>query len=117
LKGRGFSRATTATDNPNESKSADRKVRVPICTLEEEELEQIAGISDPFRLDRELDHLRTLGLIENQGGFATFSPAPRANIQPSALALYFYAKCSGHAGTPVDFYDLRSQVPQAPPGA
>jgi hypothetical protein len=69
-----------------------------------EELEQITGISDPYRLDRELDCLRALGLIENQGGFQTFSPDPRANIQPSALALYLYAKCRGHAGTPVDFY-------------
>ena len=72
------------------------------CTLDT--LREITGVQDANRLDRELDHLRALGLLEAQGGFGTHSPVLVANLTPSALALQLCARCNGHRGEPKDFY-------------
>jgi len=69
-----------------------------------EQLEICAGISDFHRLDRELDHLRTLGLIELHAGFAQFST--NADITPSAFALQMYARCNGWSGNLLEFFGL-----------
>jgi hypothetical protein len=73
-----------------------------VCTLDL--LREISGVQDANRLDRELDHLRTLGLIVETGGFQTHSPIPVADVTPSALALQLFARCNGHRGEPKDFY-------------
>ena len=67
-----------------------------------------------MRLDRELDHLCTLGLI--QGGLSsaetdqtdeTGAPIgpPPASIEPTSLALHMYARCHG-AHDPLAFHGL-----------
>ena len=67
-----------------------------------EQLEICSGINDFHRLDRELDHLRTLGLIK--GGFDPFST--NADITPSAFALQMYARCNGWSGNLLEFFGL-----------
>ena len=58
------------------------------------------------RIDRELDHLRTLGLIHV--GFESGSSGdPVADIQPTALALHLYVRAKGSQENPVDFFGLR----------
>jgi len=71
-------------------------------TIELEELVKLTGISDFHRLDRELDHLRSLELI--QGGFDPMSTA--ANITPSALAIQMYVRCQGYIGSPIEYFGL-----------
>src|SRR5262249_39837903 len=51
-----------------------------------------ARTEDVHRLDRELDHLRTLGLLH--GGLELGSQ-PWLNLTPSALALHFLSHCEG----------------------
>jgi hypothetical protein len=75
-----------------------------------EELIKLTGISDVHRLDRELDHLRALELI--QSGFDPTSTL--ANVTPSALALQMYARCQGFSGSPIEFFDLHSPKNPAP---
>lgn len=73
-----------------------------------EQLQSCCGISDFHRIDRELDHLRTLGLIK--GGFELFSTD--ADVTPSTFALQMYARCNGWAGDLLDFFSL--SVPEQP---
>jgi hypothetical protein len=72
------------------------------CTLDQ--LREVSGEQDANRLDRELDHLRALGLLETKSGFQTHSQIPVADVTPSALALQLFARCNGHRGEPKDFY-------------
>ena len=67
-----------------------------------EQLQSCSGINDFHRIDRELDYLRTLGLIA--GGFEPFSTD--ADITPSTFALQMYARCNGWAGELLEFFDL-----------
>jgi hypothetical protein len=66
------------------------------------ELQSLTGIEDFQRLDRELDHLRALELIN--GGFSPQST--NAYITPYPLALHLYARCQG-ALSPIEFFNLK----------
>lgn len=67
-----------------------------------EELQTVTGIEDFHRLDRELDHLRSLELITS--GFDPDSTI--AEIAPTTLALHLYVRCQGSLQSPVDFFGL-----------
>jgi hypothetical protein len=67
-----------------------------------EELQTVTGTEDFHRLDRELDHLRSLGLI-NQGVDPDLTIA---YIEPTSLALHLYVRCQGSLQSPVDFFGL-----------
>jgi Abortive infection alpha len=67
-----------------------------------EQLQSCSGINDFHRLDRELDHLRTLGLIAK--GFDQFSTD--ADVTPSPFALQMYARSNGWIGDPLEFFGL-----------
>lgn len=66
------------------------------------ELQEVGKISDFHRLDRELDHLRTVGLIG--GGFPLDST--EAIMTPTPLALQMYARCQGFIGDPLVFFGI-----------
>ena len=68
------------------------------------EFVEAVGESDIQRLDRELDHLRELGLID--GGLEPGSPWIR--IRPTPLALHLYVRCRGSRLSPVEFFGLDS---------
>ena len=70
-----------------------------------EELYILTSCRDVQRLDRELDHLRTLGLIAVgfQGGFAS---EPLADISPTALGLHLYVRSQGSLLSPVVYFGL-----------
>lgn len=71
-----------------------------IITLEK--LKELTGVSDLHRLDRELDHLRSLGIIS-----AGFNPETTdADITPTALALQMYVQCQGFTGSPIEYFGL-----------
>jgi hypothetical protein len=74
----------------------------PILLVELKIIEEITECSDFHRLDRELDHLRALELIN--GGFDPDSTD--ADITPSALALQLYVRSQGYIGSPIDYFGL-----------
>jgi hypothetical protein len=65
-------------------------------------LGRIAGVEDLFSLDRELDHMRMLGLFPY--GMDSVEDNLVADITPSTLALHMYVRCLGHAGSPVEYF-------------
>lgn len=76
------------------------------------DLQQVSGIHDVQRLDRELDFLRSLELIEK--GFDPRST--NADITPPALALQMFVRCQGFRGSPLEFFGLAVLPPPAPSG-
>lgn len=64
------------------------------------ELEKTTGVADFHRLDRELDHLRSLSLI--LGGFGSWSTS--AEITPTPLALHMFVRCRGFSGSPAEYF-------------
>lgn len=76
-----------------------------MLSVELKVLEEITQCSDFHRLDRELDHLRALELI--QGGFDPHST--NADITPSAFALQLYVRSQGYIGSPVDYFGLEKK--------
>ena len=69
-------------------------------TMELSDLERVTGLSDIHRIDRELDHLRALELIN--GGFHPSSI--QASMLPTALGLHMYVRCQGYTGSPFDYF-------------
>ena len=63
---------------------------------------RVAGLGDLFSLDRELDHMRTLGLFPY--GMDSTEVSLVADITPSTLALHMYVRCLGHAGSPAQYF-------------
>jgi hypothetical protein len=64
---------------------------------------KVMEIDDINIIDRELDHLRSLGLIV--GGIIP-EKDDSADITPTALALYMYVRCQGSKDSPVDYFKL-----------
>ncbi len=66
------------------------------------ELMKITGIDDIHRLDRELDHMREMGL--SSSGFNISGSEPIAELSPTALALGLYVRTMGSNQTVVDYW-------------
>lgn len=74
------------------------------------DLESITLIKDLYHLDREIDHLRSVEIIEPfGGGFNIQDVNLNANITPSALALNLYVRCQGFDGDPVNYWNLKNE--------
>lgn len=71
-----------------------------------EEVSKITNVPDTHRLDRELDHLCSLGLLYPFGGFDGDNMI--ADITPSAIGLQLYARCQGSRDSPDKFFELES---------
>ncbi len=73
------------------------------------DLQRIADTEDVHRLDREVDHLRSLDLIE--GGIPVQQAGPPRDIavslRPAALALYMFVRSQGSSESPVDFFAVQ----------
>lgn len=68
-------------------------------------LHDVSGIEDIHQLDRELDHLRSLELINE--GFNVHSL--NADVTPHSLCLQLYARSQGYVGSPIDFYEAKEK--------
>jgi hypothetical protein len=80
------------------------------------ELSKITGVGDIHRLDRELDHLRSLELIA--GGFIADDLATvgtDASIRITALALHLYVRGHGFCGSPGEYWKLSVKSQGTPP--
>jgi hypothetical protein len=60
---------------------------------------QIAGTHDRVYIERDIQHLVELGLIEKSVKWRFFSLLDQAVITPTAMALELYARCNGYCGT------------------
>ncbi len=81
-------------------------VGAELLEIDAEELSDMLVTEDLHRIDRELDQLRGLELIE-----AGFSPdSTMANITPMGLALQLYVRCKGSQESPIEFYNISKVV-------
>lgn len=67
-----------------------------------EELYKIAGVDDIHRIDRDLDHMRSLGLL--LVGFSGNSG--QVDLSPTAFALNLFVRCQGYIGSPLDYFGV-----------
>lgn len=74
-------------------------------TCSAEEVVQIADTHDRVHVERDIQQLVDLGLIERAVKWKFFSQMEEANITPTPVALELYARCHGHRGEVADFYD------------
>lgn len=82
-----------------------------------EDLVKITGEQDIDRLDREMDQLRALGLLNERGGFDSGGKWLIAQIGPSCLALHMYVRCQGSRRSPVVYFGVEKPAGQADPSA
>ena len=80
-------------------------------TVSFDTLVRIAGTDDRYRLDSELDHMRSIELLlqgnsfaGSGGGFTASDNSLEANITPSSLALYLYYKTHSLGISPKVFW-------------
>jgi len=77
-----------------------------VCTADE--IMRITGSRDLIRIERDLEHLSDLGLLEKKVKSKFFTPIDDAKITPTSLGLQLYARCSGYRGEAQDFYQVDS---------
>lgn len=94
-------------DNATKKVSPNGLVTAQHLPVKLDVLQDVAQEDDFYRLDRELDHLRGLGLI--QGGFLA-GTSTDAEIVPSDLSLQLYVRSQGSRQSPVEFFGL--EVPK-----
>ena len=90
--------------SPNGLVVADGSIDVSI-----EEICNLAGDSDIHRIDRELDHLRDLGLFEMfDTGFSPVADHLEATLTPSTIGLHLYVRAQGSRLPPDEYFGLTS---------
>ena len=78
-------------------------ITIPLVKLKE-----VTGTHDIYRLDSEMDHMRSIELLSsspfNGGGFMADDETLDAHITPSPLALNLYYKTHCIGKSPIDFW-------------
>jgi len=85
-------------------------VRANSLSRSADELTRISGVHDRAHIERDIQHLSWLGILEQTVKWKFFSLIEEANITPTPLALKLYARCHAHRGDPATFYDVEPQV-------
>jgi hypothetical protein len=75
-----------------------------------DELTRISGVHDRAHIERDIQHLSWLGLLEQTVKWKFFSLIEEANITPTPLALKLYARCHAHQGDPASFYEVQPEM-------
>jgi len=73
-----------------------------------QELRKLTTIDDAYLIDRELDHLKSLGLIN--GSFKHDST--KAELGPTPMALQMFVRYQGFRGSPVHYFGLTQESDQ-----
>ena len=68
------------------------------CTAEE--IMRFSGSPDPQRIDRDLEHISELGLLEKRIKSSFFMRDDEINVTPTTLGLELFAGCHGMRGGP-----------------
>ena len=68
-----------------------------------EQIMQISGTAEIHTIDLELDHRRTLGILDS--GLRLEAGLP-AQLTPTAIGLQLHVRCQGYVGSPVEYFGL-----------
>ena len=77
-------------------KSGDEGQRVRDVIISPEEMIQITGMYDTYRIATDVSYLFNFGLIEKVFDFTTYIPKESFDITPSKLGLELFKLCGGH---------------------
>ena len=80
-----------------------------LFSLTVEEIAQVTGVRDLQRMDRELDHLRHLSLIDEHNSGFNPDDASSALIRVTPLAMHLYVKSRGFTGSPIEYWKLKPE--------
>ncbi|HXS78100.1 MAG TPA: PilZ domain-containing protein [Terracidiphilus sp.] len=75
-----------------------------------DELIRISGTHDLAHIDRDVQHLSWLGLLEQTVKWKFFAALEEANITPTPLGLKLYARCHAHRADLAQFYGLETAM-------
>jgi hypothetical protein len=73
-----------------------------------DELIRISGTHDRTHIERDVQHLSWLGLLEQTVKWKFFALLDEVDITPTPLALNLYARCHAHCGDPASFYGVET---------
>lgn len=90
--------------------SEDGSVSSLPLVLTRDEVIKMTGWHDLARIERDLEHMTELGLLERSVKATSFLALDEAHITPTPLALELYARCNGHRGTAQDYYGVATQA-------
>ena len=82
----------------------DGCVSVRPLTCSSAKLVQIADTHDRVHIERDIQHLVELGLVEKSVKWKFFSLLDQAVITPTAMSLELYARCHGHRRAVEEFF-------------
>jgi hypothetical protein len=99
-----------ACESAEKRVSPEGLISAQVSDMNLEKLQKITEENDIQRLDRELDCLRSAGLIE--GGIAVWGGL--VDLTPSSLALHMYVRCHGSRLSPVEFFKIEPPSASAP---
>jgi hypothetical protein len=99
-----------ACDSASKHLDSYGAIRANSLARSADELTRISGVHDRAHIERDIQHLSWLGLLEQTIKWKFFSLIEEANITPTPLALKLYARCHAHRGDPASFYDLQRSV-------
>ena len=74
------------------------------------DLMKYSGSHDLIKLDRELNYMADIGVLEHREQSAFFQQMTDTTIAPTSLGLQLYARCNGHRGTTQNFYGVPVSV-------
>ena len=95
---------TASCTRSNKFVRTDHQVAAHPLICAAEELIQIAGTHDLVHVDRDVQHLIELGLVERCAKWKFFSLIDKADITPTTTALKLFARCKGWRADAADFY-------------
>jgi hypothetical protein len=87
-------------------------VYTQFLAISREDLFAVTAENDVDRLDREIDRLRELGLLDPHSGFHLTGDF--VVLTPSSLGLHMYVRCQGMRASPIDYFGLKA--PHGEPG-
>lgn len=87
--------------------------------LSSDDIFQIVGSTDLYKIDAEIDQLVNFGLIQkgdsfsdpHGAGFCFRSEKLAAQLEPSPLALNLFVKCQGYEGNVVEYFQITEIAP------
>jgi hypothetical protein len=88
----------------------NRQVYAEPLRCSAEELVQIADTHDRVHIERDIQHLVELGLIEKSLKWKFFAQIEDALVTPTPLALELFARCHGFRGEVAEFYETSARA-------
>lgn len=97
----------TACDTAIKQMDPYGRIRANSLSRSADDLALISGVHDRVHIERDIQHLSWLGILEETVKWKFFSLIEEANITPTPLALKLYARCHAHRGDLASFYGIQ----------